>query len=233
MGESGFRRTLCVGDIHGAHKALVQVLERARFDPKQDRLISLGDLTDYHPDSDKVLDLLLTVPNLVAVRGNHDTWAQEYLQTGERDVVWLHNGGDVTVTAFDRRDDGTQERYRRFFFKQVRYFVDERERLYVHASINHHKELVEQKDDDLYWGRELWTKAALFGMRGEAFPENLFHEIFLGHTPTNKIWPDCKPMHFGNIWNLDQGIKRTGRLTLMDVETKAYWQSDWAEDFFE
>jgi serine/threonine protein phosphatase 1 len=228
-----YRRTLCVGDIHGAHRALLQVLERSGFDRAQDRLISLGDLTDYHPDSDKVLDTLMGIPHLVAVRGNHDTWAQEYLQTGERDAIWLYNGGDVTVEALEKRDATTQERYRRFFFKQVPYFIDEANRLFVHASIDNELDIEDQTEETLYWGRQLWTKAALSGMKGEPFPENSFHEIYVGHTPTHKFWPDAKPVHFGNIWNLDQGIKRSGRLTILDVESKAYWQSDWAEEFLD
>lgn len=226
-----FRHTYCVGDIHGCHGALVQVLERCDFHPDKDRLISLGDLTDYHPHSDRVLDVLLGIPHLVAVRGNHDTWALEYLQTGEKDAIWLYNGGDATVEAFEKRNETTLERYRRLFFKQVRYFVDQSNRLYVHAGIDHRRELNEQSDEELYWSRTLWTMAARHGTMGDPFPENLFHDIFIGHTPTNKYWADAKPVHFGNIWNLDQGIKRTGRLTIMDVETKAYWQSDWAEDF--
>ncbi|MEY3442359.1 MAG: hypothetical protein RLZZ519_640 [Bacteroidota bacterium] len=225
-----FRRTLCVGDIHGAHKALLQVLKRSGFDPASDRLISLGDVTDYHPDSDKVLDTLLTIPNLVAVRGNHDIWAEEWLQTGERDALWLYNGGEATLAAFERRDDTTQERYRRFFSKQLPYFVDQDNRLFVHASIDPVLLLKEQKEDELFWGRSLWTMATHSEVHGVPFHRNSFHEIFIGHTPTSKIWPDCKPVHIGNIWNLDQGIKRIGRLTIMDVSTKEYWQSDFAEE---
>ena len=44
-------RTLCVGDIHGNFKALVQVLKRSKFDFKKDRLISLGDIYDGHGGS--------------------------------------------------------------------------------------------------------------------------------------------------------------------------------------
>lgn len=227
MSMPTFRRTLVVGDIHGASWALEQVLERSGFDPSQDRLISLGDLTDYHPGSDQVLDKLMQVPHLIAIRGNHDVWAWEYLQTGERDTSWVMNGGEATMEAFQRRDDTTLEHYRRFFSRQQRYYVDDANRLYVHASIEHRLPLQDQDDDTLYWGRQLWTLAARAGMMGDPFPENDFQEIFLGHTPTHKIWPQATPMNFGNIWNLDQGIKRAGRLTLMDVATKEYWQSDW------
>lgn len=39
-------RRFVVGDIHGAHKALVQCLERSGFNRDEDFLVSLGDLCD-------------------------------------------------------------------------------------------------------------------------------------------------------------------------------------------
>jgi serine/threonine protein phosphatase 1 len=221
-----FRRTLVLGDVHGAHKALEQVLARSGFDPLQDRLISLGDLTDYHPDNAEVIETLMAIPQLVAVRGNHDIWVHEYLETGEADPLWLHNGGEATVESIYWRQSGVQERYRRFFMKQVKYFIDEDNRLFVHAGIAPDVPMDMQPDLYLYWERKLWTMAAQWGNDIGPWPAHDFHEIYVGHTPTHKFWPDLKPVHFGNIWNLDQGIKRDGRLTLMDVATKEFWQSD-------
>jgi len=39
-------RTLVIGDIHGAYKALVQCLERSGFDKEKDTLITIGDVCD-------------------------------------------------------------------------------------------------------------------------------------------------------------------------------------------
>lgn len=38
--------TYVLGDIHGAFKALEQVLARSPFEPLEDRLIFLGDVAD-------------------------------------------------------------------------------------------------------------------------------------------------------------------------------------------
>jgi hypothetical protein len=35
-----------------------------------------------------------------------------------------------------------------------------------------------------------------------------------------------KPMHAANIINLDTGAGASGRLTIMDVKSKKFWQSD-------
>lgn len=223
---TAYRRTLVLGDVHGAHLALQQVLERAGFDPAQDRLISLGDLTDYHPDSAEVIETLMALPHLVAVRGNHDIWVQQYLETGDQDSNWLYNGGEATVESIYYRSYALQERYRQFFARQVRYFVDQDDRLYVHAGIALGVPIDMQPDSLIYWDRKLWTMAARSDAYGEPFPGHPFHEIYIGHTPTPKFWPDCKPVNLGNIWNMDQGIKRGGRLSLLDVATKEYWQSD-------
>ena len=54
---------------------------------------------------------------------------------------------------------------------------------------------------------------------------NSFHEIYLGHTPTMN-WKTDKPMRAVNVLNIDTGTRQGGKLTIMDVRTKEYWQSD-------
>ncbi len=53
------KRRFVIGDIHGAHRALLQCFERSGFDRQNDLLICLGDLCDGWPDVDKVFDELL------------------------------------------------------------------------------------------------------------------------------------------------------------------------------
>jgi serine/threonine protein phosphatase 1 len=59
-----------------------------------------------------------------------------------------------------------------------------------------------------------------------------FREIFIGHTSTT-YWDTDKPMNAGNIWNVDTGAGNRGRLTIMEVSTKTYWQSDLVEDLYD
>ena len=58
-------KRLVIGDIHGAYRALVQVLDRAGFDPKKDLLVSLGDVCDGWSETKQCIDYLMTVKNLV------------------------------------------------------------------------------------------------------------------------------------------------------------------------
>jgi serine/threonine protein phosphatase 1 len=39
-------------------------------------------------------------------------------------------------------------------------------------------------------------------------------------------WKTDQPMKAANIWNLDTGGGWGGRVTLMELATKQYWQSD-------
>ena len=58
---------------------------------------------------------------------------------------------------------------------------------------------------------------------GKKFP---YKTVFIGHTHTELDYPDCKPVKIANLWNLDQGAGWEGKLTVMDVDTFKYWQSD-------
>lgn len=70
-------RRLVIGDIHGGYKSLIQVLDRAGFDPKEDMLIGIGDYVDGWPETSKVLDFLINLPNFKGVLGNHDCFSKD------------------------------------------------------------------------------------------------------------------------------------------------------------
>jgi serine/threonine protein phosphatase 1 len=53
----------------------------------------------------------------------------------------------------------------------------------------------------------------------------LYHEIYIGHTPVTKIGKTV-PVHKACVWNMDTGAAFMGPLTIMDVDTKEFWQSD-------
>ena len=59
----------------------------------------------------------------------------------------------------------------------------------------------------------------------------LYKEIFIGHTPVTKI-NETVPVNKASVWNVDTGAAFKGKLTLMDVETKEFWQSDPLPDLY-
>ncbi len=64
-------RTLIVGDIHGCHAELIDLLEAAHIGP-EDRVIAIGDVCDRGPESPQVFEFFLSRPNTRSIMGNHE-----------------------------------------------------------------------------------------------------------------------------------------------------------------
>ncbi len=123
--------------------------------------------------------------------------------------------------------------HRQFFENQVDWFIDEDNNCFIHAGFDRFLPFEQQQRPSIYyWDRSLWQEALawlaghLYNPGGEAFyVKTAFTDIFLGHTATMN-WKKDKPMKAAHIYNLDTGAGGYGRLTIMDVATKKFWQSD-------
>jgi serine/threonine protein phosphatase 1 len=93
--------TLIVGDIHGCHLELLDLLAKAGIG-EGDLLVSVGDLVDRGPDPGAVVDLFRSRPGSVALMGNHErkhargvlSYGQEVTRQQlagryEADVAWM------------------------------------------------------------------------------------------------------------------------------------------------
>jgi serine/threonine protein phosphatase 1 len=212
--------TYVLGDIHGAYRALRQVLERSAFRPGLDRLIQLGDVSDGWPETPECVSLLLSIPNSIWLQGNHDWWVAEWMATQApltpSNMSWMRQGGQATYAAYQR---GPQEQigqhFHSFFSQQQPYFEDEAGNLYVHGGYEPTSPIATQDPFELIWNRDLWR----YGQEAHHYAE-----CFIGHTPTP---PLCSvPCQRANVWNLDQGAAYSGRLSLLNVRTKEFVQSD-------
>lgn len=92
-------RTLCVGDLHGNFKGFKQALERCNFDYENDTLISLGDVVDGHSQSFEVVEELLKIKNLIAIKGNHDDWWLYWIEKGFHPAHWTQ-GSKATGESY-------------------------------------------------------------------------------------------------------------------------------------
>ena len=227
-------RTLVVGDIHGGLRALIQVLERASL-LNTDRLIFLGDYVDGWSESAQVIEFVISLAKqqpCIFIKGNHDVWCEEWLKTGNANSTWLLHGGRETVESYQSLDANRREQHLDFFEQMKYYEVDELNRLYIHAGFTSmHGPQQEFYSSNFGWDRTLWEMALTMDKRikkdSVLFPKRLklFHEIYIGHTPTLYYNVDV-PMQGCNVWNIDTGAAFKGRLTVMDVDTKKFWQSD-------
>lgn len=232
-------RTFALGDIHGALRALQQVMERIAPRPK-DRLIFLGDYVDGWSQSRQVIDYLLeleTRHDCIFIRGNHDVWCEEWLEGWGASSDWLFHGGVATMTSYAGAGNETLSRHLEFF-SRLRSYFEEDGQLYVHAGFSSvHGPSAEHFESIFFWDRTLWETALAVDDRlprdSPFYPQRLqlYREIYIGHTPTTNYGLDV-PMHRSNVWNMDSGAAFTGRLSAIDIATKKFIQSDIVQELY-
>jgi len=238
-------RTFVIGDIHGAAKALEQCLERSGFDKDNDLLITLGDICDGWPYVYECVDILLSCKNRIDIIGNHDEWFSRWMDTGIHFDNW-RQGGAGTARSYLRqidKEDLIQRKDSGYItalnpgdipqshidlFKQQILYLERDRKLFVHAGFDRMNLIEDQSQynkEMLYWDRELWKQARSCKNHVRLTTCDGFEKIFIGHTTCSHI-DNMKPIFSGGIWNLDTGAGWEGKLTIMNVDTEEYFQSD-------
>ncbi len=236
-------KTFIIGDIHGGLKALKQILEKSNH-TADDTLIFLGDFVDGWSESPAVLDYLIEIQKqqpCVFIRGNHDALLLDWL-TGNKqnfdEKLWLFHGGAATVKSYENIDEATKNNHIEFLKSLQDYYIDNKNRLFIHAGFTNLKGVEFEFFKPLfYWDRTLWETALALDpeLSKEAitYPNRLkiYHEIYVGHTPVTKINEEV-PVNKASVWNVDTGAAFKGKLTIMDVDSKEFWQSDSLPDLY-
>lgn len=244
--------TYVIGDIHGGYKSLVQVIERAPLN-KGDTIVFLGDYVDGWSQTKEVINYLIELKDkydCVFIRGNHDQWFIDYINGNKNHAFpgWFNQGGQATLLSYGMdyherlmsdylvNNVNIPNEHIEFFNKTKPYYIDPSGNLFVHGGFNRHFHI----DDEIHnnpnifmWDRDLWQSALSYNS-GQGYPfkmKDKFHEVFIGHTST-VMWGKTEPMNAANIWNLDTGAGFSGKLTIMNVDTKEYWQSDFVKELY-
>jgi serine/threonine protein phosphatase 1 len=227
-------RTLVIGDIHGGLRALHQILERANV-TTQDKLIFLGDYVDGWSQSPQVIDCLIklkTTHNVICIRGNHDELLREWLEDSKDNEQWNQHGGEATVLAYQQVNEETKNKHITFLKSLEDYYLDEENRMFIHAGFTNMNGVAFEYFPKLfYWDRTLWETALSLdpNMKSDhlLYPKRftLYNEIYIGHTPVSRIGKTT-PIQKANIWNIDTSAAFKGPLTILDVDTKEFWQSE-------
>ena len=243
-------RKFVMGDIHGAFKALQQCLDRASFDYTNDLLIQLGDVADGFDEVYECVEELLKVKNLVAIKGNHDEWFNQFCKTGYHEQHWSQ-GGKGTVNSYLKYNnkkpnfisskffgfsvnivkEDIPESHKDFFDKQVLYHIDDDNNCFVHAGFNRYQSFYEQREETYYWDRSLFIDAVEYEQLKVKMPDiefeiaTPFKRIYIGHTST-AIWKVDQPITAANVINMDTGAGWGGRLSMLEIGTDEVFQSD-------
>ncbi len=227
-------KTYVIGDIHGGLKALKQVLELI---PRavDDIFIFLGDYVDGWSEASETISFLIDFSetnNCILLRGNHDELIYAHLKEKENSPMWLAHGGESSRKSYENTSEATLKEHLLFFENLKNYYIDSSNRLYLHAGFtNQNGPQHEYFPNTVYWDRTLWEMACSLNPILEktdiTYPKRLllFKEIYIGHTPVTKIGKKT-PVNCANVWNIDTGAAFKGPLSIIDVDTKEFWQSD-------
>ena len=98
--------TYFISDIHGEYDLFCKLLEKIDFQNK-DRMIVLGDFLDKGRQPIKLAKLILSMPNIEAICGNHEALFIRYYQSQMRDF----NDGDGI--------GGVLEKLQNYFYEEA------------------------------------------------------------------------------------------------------------------
>lgn len=249
------KRTLVLGDQHGAYKAVQQVLGASGFNLETDLIINLGDVVDGWPHSAELVQFWIDLEKKcsfkpIFLRGNHDDWAWEWIQTGIKKDMWINQGGQSTYDSYQKCRHFDFDAHYNFFKYLHHYYIDDQNRLFLHAGFTSHRGVKDEiHKPNFWWDRTLWESAVAAKRVKDPLhiPKRFknYKEIYIGHTTTvnwdyKKNWDEngklgtkiVTPMNSHNVWNLDTGCGFAGKLTIMDINSKEYWQSDFVNTLY-
>jgi serine/threonine protein phosphatase 1 len=230
-------RILVIGDVHGGLRALHQIMERAKV-TREDTLIFLGDYVDGWSESPQVIDYLIDLnkqQNCVFIKGNHDELLLDWLEGNTKNFdekMWFKHGGEATILAYEKVTDATKKQHITFLKSLQNYYHDDQNRLFIHAGFTNMNGINYEYFPKLfYWDRTLWETALSLDERipsdSGLYPRRLtlYDEVYIGHTPVTRIGKTT-PVKKACVWNVDTGAAFKGPLTIMDINTKEFWQSE-------
>ena len=217
--------TFAVGDIHGRcdllQRALDQIALHSRRLPHQ--LVFLGDYVDRGPESQAVVELLMSPRNegrVVCLLGNHERMLLNAARgsVAGRSSAWLELGGSQTLRSYDL-DPFDAASARRLPQNHLAWFTRRPiayptgDQIYVHAGLAPERPFHEQGEREFLWIRERFLRAP-----ASAFvePRHIVH----GHTPVWRGKPDARtPELLAHRSNLDTGAYLTHVLAVGVFET--------------
>ena len=213
-------RTLVIGDIHGCHRELNLLLDKAGLSSR-DRIVALGDIVDRGPSSWEVADFFRTHKGALALLGNHE----------RKHLRWMSSESKPTpsqrITRWQLR-----ERYLDLlnYLRSLPLFMNLPEAVLVHGYLEPGVRLNEQ-----------WDSVLTGATSGEQFMRYNYHQpwyqLYRGHKPVIAGHTDYlrngKPFIYKDrVFGIDTSCVRGGWLTgivlpewrIVSVKARAdYW----------
>lgn len=196
--------TFAISDIHGRIRELENLFEFIDCSPS-DKVIFLGDYIDRGLYSksviDKLIELKKIMPNAYILKGNHEDLALSARTDADVKEYWLRYGGDKTLESYNGIIPDTHWE----FLQELEKFVETDNAIFIHANLEPHLEMKDQKDETLMWER---INSPLEHFSGK--------KIYCGHTTQISGYP--------KIQGSAHCIDCAGWLTAINVNTDRVYQ---------
>ena len=229
-------RVYAVGDIHGRSDLLWRLHRLIAADAEsaggmRKVVVYIGDYVDRGPDSEGVIDMLIEKPlegfECRHLKGNHEDFMVEFMETGAHADSWILNGARATMESygvdFHELTQGTPmvtanillaarhefvglvpDSHKAFLAGLALHHV-EGDYLFAHAGVRPGVPLAAQRAHDLMWIRE------------EFLESDADHGRVVVHGHTIRDRPVVRPNRIG----IDTGAFSTNRLTALVLEDDA------------
>ena len=182
--------TYCISDIHGYYEEFMALLEKIKFNHKQDTLYILGDAIDRGKRPMDCLLYIMKAYGIRYIRGNHDQMMLDYYmgKLSERALDdWDYNGGKSTMAQIANISADALSSLLHWLNECPVYetiSINGRNYFLSHAGLNVSKPFQNQTIAALTWSREEFYKR----------PALLDYTVIFGHTPVfyiNKTISNC------------------------------------------
>jgi len=219
--KNKYGRDFVVGDLHGMFSVLETLLEKLNFNPKVDRVFSVGDLIDRGPESYRVLEFL-DQSWFFAIKGNHEMMLIQGKTRTSIYQSWTKKYGgawweDVSHTQ-------QEEIYKRLKQLPIIFEVacDIGNIGIAHADVpvglSWQKIVQTIQHDEEIQNYIMWSgnRYKYLELTKETLAVEGIDLVVLGHTPI------AKPLHIENLFYIDTGAAylqdvNLGHLTLLQI----------------
>lgn len=206
-------RDIVVGDIHGCFHLLQEALDKIGFDPKRDRLFSVGDLVDRGPQS-ALANEWIDRPWFHAVRGNHEQMLIDYTEGKLERYMYYVNGGKWFI---DLPQDVQKNYAAKLSQLPIAMTVDTAKGRVgmVHAECpgDDWDHFIHDTSDPKLTMVAIWSRSKIHN-EDESVVSGV-DKIFVGHTPVKESFS------LGNTQFIDTGAcYDDGRLSLYNLDGK-------------
>ena len=209
-------RTLIVGDIHGCYRELKLLLEKVKFNPDNDRLISLGDLVHKGPKSFKVLEFFYKNGYEVLL-GNHDEYFLRFLK-GEKKS---YSEGEKILEKIKIPKKKLIQ-----WIEKFPYFIEEPDFIAVHAAFDPSKEHFTKSSKWCMTSARYFnskTKEMISSAKNPTSPLKPWYHTYPSEKLKNKItvfghWAQPLPRVYKNFRCVDTGCCYGGHLSCLILE---------------